>query len=340
MVKGESVATYLTRIAQVKDELETVEEGIPNSKLLWIALKGFTKEWEVFIKCVVGREKFPDWSRLWDDFMQEEIREGSQEKALDSADEKNVSLMTKGNKKDMSKVKLFACHKTGHHASQCPNNKKKKLEPEVSASTEFVEFIQRFEKEFSLMDGSMGSGCLVFEDIEYWFVDCGASRHMTRLRSVFLDLTEIDSYCSVNYGTSPQHVVMGVVRMRFQLDSGGLMEVGEVLYVPELTLNFLLVSTLDESGFGVVFNNGHVFLYPMGENPNTTVMLGVKYEGLYKLLSRPVLGSSRFLDLDSVSEGCQVAREIELIHGTQSSFGTLKGLNRHESTQLDAQENV
>ena len=29
-----------------------------------------------------------------------------------------------------------------------------------------------------------------------------------------------------------------------------------------------------------------------------------------------------------------------MIHGTQSSSGTLKGLSRHESTQLDAQESV
>ena len=54
---------------------------------------------------MVGREKLLDWSRLWDDFMQEEIREGSQEKALDGADDKNVALMEKGNKKDMRKVK-------------------------------------------------------------------------------------------------------------------------------------------------------------------------------------------------------------------------------------------
>jgi hypothetical protein len=73
MVKGESVATYLTRVAQVKDELPVVGEVIPDSELVWIALKRFTKEWEVFVKCVVGREKLPDWIRLWDDFTQEEI---------------------------------------------------------------------------------------------------------------------------------------------------------------------------------------------------------------------------------------------------------------------------
>jgi hypothetical protein len=98
------------------------------------------------------------------------------------------------------------------------------------------------------------------------------------------------------------------------------------------------VSTLDESGFGVVFYGGHVFLYYVGATADTTVMLGVGYEGLYRLLGRPVLGSSGFLDSDSVSESGQVARERELIPGTQSSSSTLKGLSRHEWTQRDARE--
>ena len=73
MGKEESVSSYLTRVAQVKDELVAVGEVILDSKLVRIALNGFTKDWEVFVKCVVGREHLPDWSRLWDDFTQEEI---------------------------------------------------------------------------------------------------------------------------------------------------------------------------------------------------------------------------------------------------------------------------
>jgi hypothetical protein len=99
------------RLRQVKDELAVVGEIILDSELVRIALKGFTKEWDVFVKCVVGREKLPDWSRLWDEFTQEDIQEGSQsrdqEKAEGGVDEYNVSLVgkRKDKKKDMSKVK-------------------------------------------------------------------------------------------------------------------------------------------------------------------------------------------------------------------------------------------
>jgi hypothetical protein len=64
MGKEESVSSFLTRVAQVKDEMVVVGEVITDSELVRIAFNGFTKEWEVFVKCVVGRENIPDWSRL------------------------------------------------------------------------------------------------------------------------------------------------------------------------------------------------------------------------------------------------------------------------------------
>jgi hypothetical protein len=60
MAKGEDVASYLTRLAQVKDELAALGEIISEVELGRIALKEFTREWDVFVKCVVGRENFPD----------------------------------------------------------------------------------------------------------------------------------------------------------------------------------------------------------------------------------------------------------------------------------------
>jgi hypothetical protein len=80
----------------------------------------------------------------------------------------------KDKKMDMSEVKCFACHKTGHYSNQFLKKKKKK-EPKVSTSIEAVEFIEKFEREFSLMNGLSRSGSAEFGDIGLWFVDSGAS---------------------------------------------------------------------------------------------------------------------------------------------------------------------
>ena len=89
----------------------------------------------------------PSWERLWDDFLQEELRVGSTSTSSQhiGGEVDIVALVAKGKKKvskkgpkvadnnkpggeqqhDMSKVKCFACHKFGHYVFQCPNNKKK-----------------------------------------------------------------------------------------------------------------------------------------------------------------------------------------------------------------------
>jgi hypothetical protein len=81
-------------------------------------------------------------------------------------------------------------------------------------------------------------------------------------------------------------------------------------------VKLLLVSSLEVDGFGVAFYYGKVFLYLEGATPDTTMMLGVGYERLYRLLGQPVLGSRGFLDSDSVSESGKVAWERDLILGT------------------------
>jgi hypothetical protein len=174
-------------------------------------------------------------------------------------DEKNVALVLKGKKKHMSKVRCFACHKTGHYASQCPNKKEKNSEPQVSASAAIAEFVERHEREFSLMTGPLGSGCLVFEDIEVWFVDSGSSRHRTRMRLVFLSLSKTDSDYYVDVGTCPQLAVKGVGSVKFQLELGGFLEVFRVLYVPKMMVNLLSVSSLEVDRFGVAFYCGRVW---------------------------------------------------------------------------------
>jgi hypothetical protein len=54
--------------------------------------------------------------------------------------------------------------------------------------------------------------------------------------------------------------VKGVGCVRFQLESGGSLEVDEVMYVPELRVNFLSMSTLEDKGYAVMFEDGKVLI--------------------------------------------------------------------------------
>ena len=107
-------------------------------------------------------------------------------------------------------------------------------------------------------------------------MDSDSSRHMMGIRSMFLSVSETDSDCHVDCGTSTMHAMKGVERVRFQLESGGSLEVAEVLFVLELKVSLLLVSTLEDEGYGVVFEHGNVFIYLEGATLDATTVLGVR----------------------------------------------------------------
>jgi hypothetical protein len=71
------MTSYLTKITQVCDQLVVVGEVVTDEELVRTALNGFSKPWAPFIKGIMARETLPKFDRLWDDFIQEEIREES-----------------------------------------------------------------------------------------------------------------------------------------------------------------------------------------------------------------------------------------------------------------------
>ena len=77
MARGESVIDYLTQVQQMRDKLAAVGETVDSAELIRVALNGFSKSWETFVRGIVARENMPSWERLWDDFVQEELRVGS-----------------------------------------------------------------------------------------------------------------------------------------------------------------------------------------------------------------------------------------------------------------------
>ena len=91
---------------------------------------------------------------------------------------------SKGKKMDMSKVKCFHCHEHGHFATNCPQKKKNKKAVGAAAGKALA---SQFELEFSLI------ACMVSSALGLvWYLDSGASFHMTGDKEIFSDLEEKD----------------------------------------------------------------------------------------------------------------------------------------------------
>jgi hypothetical protein len=130
---------------------------------------------------------------------------------------------------------------------------------------------------FSALSGFVTPG----EDT--WLIDNGPSKHIIGRRDILSSLREKNFPHKVTLGDDYQYLIKGVRESTYKLDSGTLMKMKDVLYVPVLTKNLLSISTLDKKGFRVAFIYGEVLMWPKGKTIEDAIVIGTEEGGLYKL---------------------------------------------------------
>jgi hypothetical protein len=209
MEKGDTIPKYLTKFVQCRDELGSVGIIVVADDLVSLALLGLPKSWHSYQDSVNGREKLSDWERLWSDLVQEEFRRNTRDGSSSKRDDEEDCALTakarkgkgkkfhpksesKVKKLDLSKVKCFHCHEHGHLATNCPQKKKNKM---VAGSATGEALVSQFELDFALIAcmASSASGSV-------WYLDSGASFHMTGDKESFIDLEEKDLRMHIEMG--------------------------------------------------------------------------------------------------------------------------------------------
>ena len=93
-----------------------------------------------------------------------------------------------------------------------------------------------------------------------WYLDSGASFHMTGNKSLFSTLEEKDLKMHIKMGDDGKYHVSGEGTVVLQSKHGAPLTLIDVNYVPGLKKNIVSVTTLENKGYDVVFSKGKVFL--------------------------------------------------------------------------------
>jgi hypothetical protein len=138
----------------------------------------------------------------------------------------------------MRKVKCFVCENMGQYARQCPNRKKKMAG--TTATTKEAQFQTLFERECVFLI------CCTSVEMKpnIWYIDNGASRNMTGVREHLTDIRDIEVGMEISLRDDSLVRVVGIGIVTFQRDDMPPISFKDVLYVPRLKNNLILVSTL------------------------------------------------------------------------------------------------
>ena len=83
-------------------------------------------------------------------------------------------------------------------------------------------------------------------------------------------------------GDDSTYKIEGVDSTSLQLDSGTILHIDDVLYVPSLKKNLLFVVGLADKGYRVLFMDKKVLLWAKNEKLSSAIQIGVREGGLYK----------------------------------------------------------
>ena len=76
----------------------------------------------------------------------------------------------------------------------------------------------------------------------------------------------------VELGDSSTYSILGVGSTSFQLNSGDMLHMDDILYDPGLKKNILFVSVFEDKGLCVIFMENQAYLWPKNQNLDVAVI--------------------------------------------------------------------
>ena len=176
--------------------------------------------------------------------------------------------------RDRGKYKCFNCNKYGHFAAECrrPKREKESTNEAANLSKAFedepallLSDCQEKRQELVLLNESvvpvLSRDNQTKENSHMWYLDNGATNHMTGDREKFKELDERRVTGKVKFGDGSSVDIKGKGMIMFKCKNGEDRLLREVYYIPTLCSNIISLGQLSEEGNKVILNGGHLWVY-------------------------------------------------------------------------------
>ena len=120
----------------------------------------------------------------------------------------------------------------------------------------------------------------------------------------------------VELGVGTKYAGEGSRTIPFQMESGGVLRVDNVLWVPKIKKSVLSVSTIENKGFDIIFQDGRVLIKLRGSSLVAVAILGVREGNFYRLNCKPMRAMHNTRVIENKD---QKNSKVEKLRGSQPS---------------------
>eukprot|EP00253_Pinus_taeda_P030163 PITA_30163 len=246
--KDESMQAYFLRVTEIKNDLLSIGEVVPDREMTLTTLGGLPPEWYIFRTTLLNNNVIPRFEELMARCIQEETRMEEQEMPALKGHPSAFSSHAKRRNNSGAKSKGNIGPKGGRKAT-----------PSTTAPSD-----------------SLGN----------WLIDSGASRHFTGYKEALSNLIEKETNLEIALGDNSKYLVKGIGNVTLQLNWGNTIHLQDVLYVPDLKKNLVPISTMEDKGYKVAFIDGMVRVWK--KNFKDAFTLGFRVDSLYQVGGSPL----------------------------------------------------
>lgn len=245
----ESMSEYVSQISGAANKLNNIGLNIRDELVSAIMLAGLTEE---FKPLTMGFEG--SGIKTASDAVKTKLIDTAYQKESHCVFlGKNASKDKRSKNSDVRTPKCNKCGKKGHKSNQCrytkdpKPNKNEKLADSDDRSIKASKDKKESRNAFSAMSLSKAT-----QNRSNWYIDSGASQHMTSHEDWLSELrsTSVKEIVTAN---NKKMAVSGTGKVVLRVNDEDV-GVKDVLYVPELTTNILSVNQMVKNGNTVVFD--------------------------------------------------------------------------------------